>query len=248
MLLWPLLLTAALSGRGVSASGAPVAPLPGYAIQPAGTFHAGEPVARGGEAWLGLLTHGDDSALVATRVQLRAVHDAVVDAPGQATGVEVASALGEEARYFLRGPNLAAGAVESTGFTPVARDTTAPHHVFRFHGQDYRIDTRCRRRPDDADVGQVQFDCALMLHGAGRSQQLFAIGGYAEHDAGPVLLGDDGNAALLFVGDLDRDGRPDLIFDASDHYNVARPTLFLSSPAGPDEFVRQVAQYESVGC
>lgn len=66
-----------------------------------------------------------------------------------------------------------------------------------------------------------------MLHGAGRSQQLFAIGGYAGHDAGPVLLGDDGNAALLFVGDLDRDGRPDLIFDASDHYNVARPTLFL---------------------
>lgn len=73
---------------------------------------------------------------MATRGQLRAVHDAVVDATGQATDVEVASALGEEARYFLRGPNLAAGAVESTGFTPLARDTTAPHHVFRFHGSN----------------------------------------------------------------------------------------------------------------
>ena len=66
-------------------------------------------------------------------------------------------------------------------------------------------------------------------------------------DAGPVddqrtisnpaqptpSLGDDASPTLLFAGDLDRDGKLDLIFDTTDHYNVRRPTLFLSSQAAP---------------
>ncbi|WP_158636362.1 hypothetical protein [Aerolutibacter ruishenii] len=44
------------------------------------------------------------------------------------------------------------------------------------------------------------------------------------------------------------DGRLDLVFDTTDHYNLLRPTLFLSSRAAAGELVGQVAQYQSVGC
>ncbi|MET0807665.1 MAG: hypothetical protein ABWX93_02785, partial [Pseudoxanthomonas sp.] len=63
-----------------------------------------------------------------------------------------------------------------------------------------------------------------------------------------MSLGDDASPTLLFAGDLDRDGKLDLIFDGTDHYNVSRPTLFLSSPAGQGELLHEVARYESVGC
>ena len=53
---------------------------------------------------------------------------------------------------------------------------------------------------------------------------------------------------LLWVGDLDRDGKPDLLIDLHRHYNVFLPTLFLSSEAGQGGILKQVASIRSVGC
>ena len=238
MLLWPLLLTAGLSP----------APLPTYALQPAGGFHGDEPAAHDGETWLALQVEGDDAALVATRVQVRAVRDELLDEPDQATGREVSSALGDKALMFLRGGNLVAGRIESARVAPAERESAVPPmYTIGFHGRDYRITTACSVS-GDTSVEQTQFDCRVMLEDGMRAQQLFDLGGYSAPGSTAVLTGDDGNARLIFAGDLDRDGRLDLIFDVSDHYNVSRPTLFLSSQAAVGELVRQVAQYESVGC
>ena len=238
MLLWPLLLTAGLSPT----------PLPTHALQPAGGFHGDEPAARDGETWLALQVEGDDAALVATRVQVRAVRDQLLDEPDQATGREVSSALGDKALMFLRGGNLVAGWIESARVTPAERESAAPpRYAIGFHGRNYRITTTCRVS-DDSSVEQMQFDCRVMLDDGMQAQRLFDLGGYSSPGSTAVLTSDDGNARLIFAGDLDRDGRLDLIFDVSDHYNVSRPTLFLSSQAAAGELVRQVAQYESVGC
>ena len=82
----------------------------------------------------------------------------------------------------------------------------------------------------------------------GREQVLVRMDGYAESAGAAPLLGDDAMPALLFAGDLDRDGELDLLFDTTDHYNVSRPALFLSSQAGPGELLGEAARYESVGC
>ncbi len=54
--------------------------------------------------------------------------------------------------------------------------------------------------------------------------------------------------SLIWAGDLDRDGKLDFLLDATTHYNVSEPTLFLSSPAQAGEIVRPVATIHFVGC
>ena len=86
----------------------------------------------------------------------------------------------------------------------------------------------------------------MFTQGAHR-QVLAKMSGYRSPE-GIDILGDDATPRLLFAGDLDRDGRLDLILDTTWHYNVSRPTLFLSTLAREGELVREAAANESVGC
>jgi hypothetical protein len=102
-------------------------------------------------------------------------------------------------------------------------------------------------RPKGMFNGQPLFDCELRLAQGARHQVLAHMDGYADAP-GQIRLGNDAVPKVIFAGDLDGDGALDLIFDITDHYNIARPTLFLSSGAQSDAFVREAARYESVGC
>ncbi len=62
------------------------------------------------------------------------------------------------------------------------------------------------------------------------------------------LLYLDGSPSLLWAGDLDRDGKLDLLMDMTNHYNATELTLFLSSKAGSSGLVRKVASHRTVGC
>jgi len=53
----------------------------------------------------------------------------------------------------------------------------------------------------------------------------------------------DAIAALVWLADIDRDGRPDLMLEASGHYATLCAKLFLSSAAGDGELVKEVACY-----
>jgi hypothetical protein len=59
---------------------------------------------------------------------------------------------------------------------------------------------------------------------------------------------DDYMPNLLFMGDIDRDGKLDLILDTSHHYNLEEPTLYLSSEANKNEILKNVAYFSSTGC
>lgn len=47
---------------------------------------------------------------------------------------------------------------------------------------------------------------------------------------------------VLFVGDIDADGIPDLILDATYNYNIYAPTLYLSSRAEANELAKPVGR------
>jgi len=52
---------------------------------------------------------------------------------------------------------------------------------------------------------------------------------------------------IRWIGDMDGDGRLDVVLDASDHYNVSILRLFLSSEATSGELLRFEAQLRSAG-
>ncbi len=222
-----------------------------YALQPPGNFHQEEAVARHGERWLALRVQADDARLETARLRVKTVFDEIVDAEGQATGSEVGSDKTDVVTY-LRGTDLHAGPVlrariEDTadGGDPIARTLVLGDKI-------YRLATRCDVAGPAVEGGAVEGGllCAIDLIEGGRSQALVRMSGQRNRgDAGMSLwLGDDASPGLIFAGDLDRDGKLDLIFDTSDHYNLTRPVLFLSGAAEGDELLHAVAEHSAVGC
>ncbi len=218
-----------------------------HALQPPGAFHGDEPVARHGERWFALTTDAGGARMIRTRLQVTTVVDELLDGEGQATGRAVASpAIDGTPVTYLRGPGLREGPVAQATVVETGGDSGLPAQTLRFGGREQRIVTRCQPDPSTSNVSL----CSIDLIDGARRQTLVAMAG--RHDPhladGPMLLGDEASPHLLFAGDLDRDGRLDLIFDTTDHYNVSQPTLFLSGAAGEGELVRAVAEYHAVGC
>jgi hypothetical protein len=54
--------------------------------------------------------------------------------------------------------------------------------------------------------------------------------------------------SIVWVGDLDRDGKPDVLLDESSHYDIERWSLYLSTYAERDELVKYVARFQVGPC
>ena len=78
----------------------------------------------------------------------------------------------------------------------------------------------------------------LTLHHRERSQVLYRMPEFT----------DEPHMTVLFAGDLDRDGKLDLIANLSWKYSLHPLQLFLSSAAGEGELVREVARFERSSC
>ena len=224
----------------------------GYAIQPPGQFHAGETIARDGERWLALRVDMAEAALLPTTVRVATVEDVLLDGPGERSGQAVSSQPADDAiLMFLRGPALVAGMVDQARMDMVDGDGRYRfERALAFRDARYRLRSECTPRGGASVAGQFQFDCVIVLRdmGSRREQVLVRMDGYATGPGEHAWLGDDAAPALLFAGDLDRDGELDLLFDTTHHYNVSHPTLYLSSQAGPGELLREVATHEATGC
>ena len=217
-----------------------------FALQPPGQFHGDEPVARDGERWLALRVDGDDAALVTTTLAVRAVEDPLLDAAGQRSGLAVSSADDGTTVTYLRGTGLRDGGIERARVEESG--TSRLPYAIAFRDQHYRLETRCDTMPFEHVEAQAHYACRIVLDDGARTQTLAAMSGYYEAGATTMSLGDDAAPRLLFAGDIDRDGKLDLVFDTTDHYNRSRPTLYLSSQALPDGVMREVARYDAIGC
>lgn len=217
--------------------------LPGaHALQPPGTFHQGEAVARHGEHWLALRVQADDARLDTTRLRVNTVFDELLDAEGQATGSEVGSDKADVLTY-LRGTGLHAGPVVQALIEDTAGDSGLVAQTLTLGDKAYRLATRC-----EVAVAEGGFMCGIMLIEGERSQTLVRMTAQSVEGRPGLMLGSDASPHLIFAGDLDRDGKLDLIFDTTDHYNLSRPVLFLSGAAEGDELLHAVAEHSAVGC
>jgi hypothetical protein len=215
-----------------------------HALQPPGTFHDGEAVARHGERWLALRVQEGDARLDSTRLRVKRVFDVIADAEGEATGQEIQSDIGDVLTY-LRGPGLHAGKVVAAVVEDQS-DGGLIAQTLSLGDRRYRIATRCEADKTTAGV----FACAIDLVEGERRQRLVEMSAQSFDNSGDGRLhfGDDASPHVVFAGDLDRDGRLDLIFDTSNHYNLSHPVLFLSGAAEGDELLHAVAEHDAVGC
>jgi len=198
-----------------------------------GEFHGDEVTATDGERWTGLFRTDGGFELANKAVAVEYFEDAVVDGPGEKTGKRVGVENGINPIFLLRGINgLEEGPVASI-----------------FDGN------RWLKPGATEDLGLEGTEYSLYATGEGKDEWsiegyrlVLASGGKSQELAGYDICCDDSMPALIWAGDLDRDGRLDLFLDLSNHYNVGRRTLFLSSLAGDGELVGKAAEFVTYGC
>ncbi len=217
-------------GRANAARDVPEVLLPG-------SYHADEVSAVTGPGWLALLVE-PASALVPGELKITTVYDPVLDpAKGPFSGKQVSVEPSQGAVVLLKGAVFEAGplsaatvAGEYGGLTPKIIVLDNQRHFLQLDGNCLEGATQCEWIFSDGSTRQV----------VGR------LNGWVQNAA---FVSEGGNTGLLWAGDLDRDGRLDLIIDVSDHYNaVAQVRVLLSSAAADGELLGEVASFSAVGC
>jgi hypothetical protein len=221
----------------------------GVRLVETGGFHGSEVRARTGETWLGLYVSEGRSALVPSVVKVTPGHDPVTDEPGQMTGKDVYVNRKPDPVFLIRGADaLKPGPVLTSraGETTLTKESDV--HL-QLAGEEYglRVSTKDRRT-----VWTAEFldDAKLVLSKGGVSQVIYEL--RAEGDLPETLgegdLTETNEWKLLWAGDLDGDRRLDLYVQVSWHYNIVQHKLFLSSRAGANRLVREVAEFRISGC
>lgn len=111
--------------------------------------------------------------------------------------------------------------------------------TFRFNGVDYSFRAEGKvlssenvSTDDGTEIHQNVKDYKLYISANGGAENLFL----AQESFNDTFV------QLLFIGDIDRDGKPDFIFGANRDYEEERVILFLSSKAEDGKLIRKVSE------
>jgi len=190
-----------------------------------GDYHGDEAPFSIGAGWFALVPTTGSWQLVPAQAKVERIHDAVLDADGQATGVRITAQT--DAIALLRLPDLHPGKVNTPNM--------------RFKGIDKPLSS--------ASPIAISFNGSLYHVGVKDSQA------YLRNGSRTTLLPDivvggpesDDSASLLWAGDLDGDGQLDLLVSYSG-YNSGGVCLYISSKAPGSALVHRIACHGGVGC
>lgn len=219
-----------------------------------GQFHGDEIALDAGEHQVLALHASEGKAELKTEtINIMMVQDEIYDREeGQKTAKDVGIAQdGPEAIALFSqqdGGALKAGPVEQAAMG--LQCLQALHENYTDYEQE----------PEDVDLAALNaLPCNLALGGKVYDATLESV--TKTDDGNTVFVGTiiftHGNAttrleqvaAILWAGDLDHDGKLDLLVDHSDHYNVGDDMrLYLSGHAAEGELVGEAAALHAVGC
>ncbi|HEX7150016.1 MAG TPA: hypothetical protein VF618_00910 [Thermoanaerobaculia bacterium] len=206
-----------------------------------GSYHGEEVPHVSGESFLAMVEHEDGPiTLQPVRIRVTREHDPISDHGKQEQTGKRVDVKGFEG-MLLRGTALQPGRVTSA--KPDCADIDIyTNQTFVLGDTRYTLRFRCGaiRGPGR------RADCRLMLEASGVTQELAVREAY--ENGSPKLTLPETEPHVYFAGDLDGDGKLDLIIDLRTTVNEWRPTLFLSTAAKPGKLVGQTAVFSSVGC
>jgi hypothetical protein len=190
-----------------------------------GEYHGVDAPGNPGDGWLALAPMDGLWHLVPTEVVAELIHDPVSDSEGQKTGIQI-STQQPNAFAFFRMPGLRAGKIDTPNmrFHGNPRDITPSKGVIiPFKGVAHQV--------------VVVVDEVVLVRGFKRSK-------LAELRVTPHL---EDTANLLWAGDLDGDGRLDLLVGYGGS-NKSGACLFLSSFAQNGALLGEANCHGGVGC
>jgi hypothetical protein len=196
-----------------------------------GTFFQEDVTAATAGEWQALCPTPRGLALVTTPVAIRTVPAPLPDEDPDGTGGRsVESEKCRDAFLLLRVPGLTNGPVVTTaaGRIPVPKDGVASLFV--------------------ADPTESSFLQTTQKPGSDSLEILLSRGEKRQTIATIAGCCNDNWPAILWAGDLDRDGELDLLLDVSNHYAGGNLALFLSSVARKGDLVGEVARFATTGC
>ena len=186
----------------------------------------------GGQAWVVLVRGAEGSRLESVIPRAIPVED---PRTGPDTTLAMDRALDGEALLLLAGEGLEPGRVETTWEQPrflYPGETVS----LRLGDQWFSLAAYGRAVPGAHDTFVEEY--RLVLSHESTKDTIAAF----------ERFGLEGHPEVRWVGDLDRDGRPDLLADLSTHYAGNRLVLFLSRGAGPGHLVRVAGRLDLPGC
>lgn len=216
-------------------------------------FHGDEVVGRNGETWLGLFKENGGYFLRPTKLRIIRTHDPIVDGENEKakTGKDIDVAEKNKPLFLLsNAPKLSEGEVTSVfrgldsptydevfqkdielfdAFTRFDKDFS---EELELNGQGFSLKVVEGKNKDNEKI------LALVLERGSIRQVLHTMNSDYSPDLG----------VLHWIGDLDRDGKPDIYCQLYEHDNVVNRVLFLSSEAEEGKLVKLVSRFWTTGC
>jgi hypothetical protein len=206
-------------------------------IMRTGSFHGNE-IKKGAEnlEWYGLIKQGEKYILKKVRMDINSEQDVIVDRTGESTGKKVTTTDLATPIILINGlKDIQEGEILSV---ELKKSILYPgeNMSMEFNGDWISISAYGIANPEVTIRNyMLQVSSKNDRH---RTKQIFAgTNGF-----------DDSMFKFIWAGDIDRDGKLDLIMDLSDHYNVKKLTLFLSSKAEEGELFKRIAEFKNTGC
>lgn len=194
------------------------------------------------ETWFGLFKNEAHFYIGETQLNLKKVHDDLVDEDGQKTGWKVQTKNKDTSMVLIEKVDYLTE--RSVEHIVLSKEILYPGDTLKINHLtvDYKLFATGEKRAsqDDSgwyDVWNYKLYIAAIINGQEQKSLLVAQPNF-----------DDRMIQLLFAGDIDGDGIVDLIIDTSRHYNSRSPTVYLSKPASDGEIVKPVGEHTIVGC
>jgi hypothetical protein len=191
------------------------------------------------QPWYGLFKDASGYYLKQTRIHAERIEDAVLDEGGEKTGWGVSTTIEDTSLVLFSGlVNLWEGPVEVVHL-PKQQLLPGEELGFQFKGESYKLYATGESRKNNSETTYSNYKLFLQRDVRGKKESQLLV-------SHPVL--DEAMVQILFAGDLNRDGLPDLLLDTTWHYNATVPTLYLSVSGGKGGLLQIVALHMSVGC
>jgi len=208
-----------------------------------GTYHNDEVWANAENGiWFGLFQNKAGFVIEKIEISAELVHDVIVDGDESIkTGWQISTKNVNTNLLLMQGIELKEGLLKHVHI-PNANLLPGDSLVFEYGSTSYKL-FATGTSIFDYEISESPFveNYGLFLTGVKNGQEITQL--LVEHQSF-----DDAMVSILFIGDIDGDGFPDLILDNAQHYNVTNPTLYLSKGVSKNKMLQIVGWHWSVGC